>query len=118
MIGFSCGEGGVPSACVSTFESLLQEHNYPRLRNYLSKGEVAERCLAAIVCQKLDSLNKISLNAFETEQIKQIKLLKETVTYCSGCTTNETVEVKDLFNKNNSPFLIEFSFWIKSLGEL
>jgi hypothetical protein len=124
MIGFACSVGGEQSETVKKFSILLAKKKYQRTVKFLNSKNVAEKALAAFVCEKLNGLKKITLTEEDLKRIKNIKESEDLVSVCSGCTQFEKIAIKNLFAQNEESklyegFLIEehakywFEFYLK-----
>ena len=124
MIGFGCSVGGEQSETVRKFSILLAKKKYHKVAKFLNSKNVAEKALAAYVCEKLNDLKKITLTAEDLNRIQRIKNSEDLVSVCSGCTQFEKIATKNLFSQKEEStpyegFLIEehakywFEFYLK-----
>jgi hypothetical protein len=69
-IGIGCGVSKYGVNKVKLMERLIISRNFDAIRNKLSSNNSAEKCLAIIITQILDSTNKIQLTNIEKETIR------------------------------------------------
>jgi len=97
MIGFGCSVGGEQSKTVKKFSILLAKKKYQKVVKFINSKNVAEKALAAFVCEKLNDLKKITLTTEDLKRIQNIKDSEDLVSVCSGCTQFEKIATKNLF---------------------
>ena len=97
MIGFGCSVGGEQSETVKKFSILLAKKKYQKVVEFLNSKNVAEKALAAFVCEKLSGLKIITLTPEDLIHIQNIKESEDLVSVCSGCTQFEKIATKSLF---------------------
>ena len=97
MVGFGCYYHGEASATVKQVTKLVRDKNYKFIPNLLTSRNNAERYMAVITLERLDSLDLYELHEDEIEKINKVKTSDELVSICSGCTYFDKVSLRKLF---------------------
>ena len=107
MLGFACGGTGSSSKTVKRVFGLLDKKKYAKIKRLLNSNNNAERFLSVIICEKLNELNEIELDARNRETIDKIYMSDAKVFVCGGCTFYEKVSLKDLLKFNHEELVRE-----------
>jgi len=97
MIGFACFFGGMPTDPVLKVIQKVFDKKYTAIAEMLQSKNTAERYMAVISLERLDTLNKYTLSESDKLHIKKIKQSSELVSVCAGCSYFDTVELKKMF---------------------
>lgn len=104
MIGFGYYASGLLTEPVNRFNDLISKKKYKQISKALDSSNSAERFLAVVTLERLDSLGVYKLLPNEKTSIAQIKLSTEEVSVCSGCTYFAVLPLKDLFTSEMRSF--------------
>jgi hypothetical protein len=115
LIGFACYYAGSKSNSVKNVSEILKNKNYKELRAKLFEINPAEKYLATVACEKLQTKNLIELTEKEFTQIKINKISEEKVTICSGCTNEEKLTLKEMFNSKENFLSGSTEEWLKEM---
>jgi hypothetical protein len=109
IVGYACSFSGNPSRSVSVVERYLANKNYGAVVQWLGSNNNAQRYLAVIVLERLDSLKRYTLSEAQKSIVSKIKTSDELVSVCSGCTYWETLSLKKLFQHNP----LKMEWWLE-----
>ena len=115
LIGFACYYAGSKSNSVKNVSEILKTKNYATLKAKLYDVNPAEKYLATIACEKLETKNLIKLTEKEFAQININKASKEKVTLCGGCTNEEELTLKEMFSSKENFLADSVEEWINEM---
>ena len=115
LIGFACYYAGSESNSVKKISEILKNKNYTNLKAKLYEVNPAEKYLSTVACEKLVKKNLIELTEKEFTQIKVNKISEEKVTICSGCTNEEKLTLKEMFNSKENFLSDSTEEWLKEM---
>ncbi len=104
-IGFACGYAGSPTESVVLIDSLVKSKDYNKIISLLKSNDDGVKCLAVIVCEILDSNEKIKLTDKDKKNISDAYNSKEKINICSGCTYYAEPRLSDILNE------VDFDDW-------
>lgn len=102
LIGFACYYEGRKSKPVEKITEILKIKDYNTLRAKLYDSSTAEKYLATVTCEKLETRKLIKLTEKEAIQVKINKASNEKVTLCGGCTNEEEFTLKQMFTSEEN----------------
>lgn len=111
IVGFACYASGSPTETVQKLSQLIDKRKYKSIVKLLDSENNAERFLAVVVCEKLNELNKITINQELKVKISEIYKSNEIVSVCSGCTYWDDLPLKEMLKKGND-MRISSNFWL------
>lgn len=115
LIGFACYYAGSKSKPVKKITEILKSKNYTTLKVKLHDESPAEKYLATIACEKLETRKLIKLTENEFAQIKINKASEEKVTLCGGCTNEEELSLKQMFTSKENFLADSVEEWINEI---
>jgi hypothetical protein len=115
LIGFACYYGGTKSDAVKNLSEILKTKNYTTLKAKLNDLNPAEKYLATVACEKLETKNLINLTEKDVAQIKTNKASEEKVNICSGCTNAEELTLKQMFTSEDNFLADSVEKWINEM---
>jgi hypothetical protein len=115
LIGFACYYGGTKSESVKNVSEILKTKNYTTLKAKLYGINPAEKYLATVACEKLETKKLIKLTEQEFAQIKINKESDEKVTLCGGCTNEEELTLKEMFTSKDNFLADSVEEWINDM---
>lgn len=115
LIGFACYYAGSKSKPVKKITEILKSKNYTTLKVKLYDESPAEKYLATIACEKLETRKLIKLTENEFAQIKINKASEEKVTLCGGCTNEEELSLKQMFTSKENFLADSVEEWINEI---
>lgn len=115
IIGFACFYAGTKSEPVKKISEILKNKNYTTLKAKLYDVNPAEKYLATVACEKLETKKLIKLTEQEFAQIKINKESDEKVTLCGGCTNEEELTLKEMFTSKENFLADSVEKWINEM---
>jgi len=115
LIGFACYYAGSKSNSVKNVSEILKNKNYTTLKAKLYDINPAEKYLATVACEKLETKNLIKLTEKQFAQIKINKASEEKVTICGGCTNEEELTLKEMFSSKENFLADSVEEWINEI---
>ncbi|WP_143394886.1 hypothetical protein [Flavobacterium sp. 11] len=115
IIGFACFYAGTKSEPVKKISEILKNKNYTTLKAKLYDVNPAEKYLATVACEKLETKKLIKLTEQEFTQIKINKESDEKVTLCGGCTNEEELTLKEMFTSKENFLADSVEEWINEM---
>jgi hypothetical protein len=115
IIGFACFHAGTKSEPVKKISEILKNKNYTTLKAKLYDVNPAEKYLATVACEKLETKKLIKLTEQEFAQIKINKESDEKVTLCGGCTNEEELTLKEMFTSKENFLADSVEKWINEM---
>ena len=115
LIGFACYYAGSKSKPVKKISEILKSKNYTTLKVKLYDVSPAEKYLATVACEKLETKKIIKLTEKEFAQIKINKASEEKVTLCGGCTNEEELTLKQMFTSKENFLADSVKEWINEM---
>ena len=115
LIGFACYYAGSKSKPVKKITEILKSKDYTTLKVKLYDESPAEKYLATIACEKLETKKLIKLTEKEFAQIKINKTSEEKVTLCGGCTNEEELSLKQMFTSKKNFLAGSVEEWINEI---
>jgi hypothetical protein len=115
LIGFACYYAGSKSNSVKNVSEILKNKNYANLKLKLYDVNPAEKYLATVACEKLETKKLIKLTEQEFAQIKINKESDEKVTLCGGCTNEEELTLKEMFTSKEIFLADSIEEWINEM---
>lgn len=94
---------------------ILKSKDYTTLKVKLYDESPAEKYLATIACEKLETKKLIKLTENEFAQIKINKTSEEKVTLCGGCTNEEELSLKQMFTSKKNFLAGSVEEWINEI---
>jgi hypothetical protein len=101
MVGFGCYYAGQPTKPVIKVTKMLEKEEYDKIASLIRTGNVAEKYLAIIVVERLDSLGQYKLTDADKDLISKAKTSDKLVSVCSGCTYFDKVPIKSMLADDN-----------------
>lgn len=115
LVGFACDHAGSKSKPVIQISEILKSKNYITLKVKLYDISPAEKYLATVACEKLNTKKIIKLTEKEFTQIKINKTSEEKVTICSSCTNKEELTLKQMFTSKDNFLADSVEEWINNM---
>jgi hypothetical protein len=115
LVGFACYHAGSKSKPVKKISEILKSKNYITLKVKLYDVSPAEKYLATVACEKLETKKIIKLTEKEFAQIKINKASEEKVNICSGCTNEEELTLKQMFTSEDNFLADSVQEWINEM---
>lgn len=115
LIGFACYYAGSKSKPVKKISEILKRKDYATLKIKLYDESPAEKYLATIACEKLETKKLIKLTESEFAQIKINKANEEKVTLCGGCTNEKELSLKQMFTSKENFLEDSVEEWINEI---
>jgi len=115
LVGFACYHAGSKSKPVKKISEILKSKNYITLKVKLYDVSPAEKYLATVACEKLETKKIIKLTEKEFAQIKINKASEEKVNICSGCTNEEELTLKQMFTSEDNFLADSVEEWINEM---
>jgi hypothetical protein len=115
IIGFACFYAGTKSEPVKKISEILKNKNYTTLKAKLYDVNPAEKYLATVACEKLETKKLIKLTEQEFAKIKINKGSDEKVTLCGGCTNEEELTLKEMFTSKENFLADSVEEWINEM---
>ncbi len=115
LIGFACYYAGSKSNSVKNISEILKTKNYTTLKTKLYDVNPAEKYLATVACEKLETKSLIKLTEKDVAQIKTNKASEEKVTLCGGCTNEEELTLKQMFTSEDNFLADSVKEWINEM---
>jgi len=112
LIGFACYYAGSKSKPVKKISEILKSKNYTTLKVKLYDVSPAEKYLATVACEKLETKKLIKLTEKQFAQIKINKASEEKITLCGGCTNEEELTLKQMFSSEENFLADSVEEWI------
>ena len=114
LICFQCGN--IQSKVVIEITKLIQGTKYTEIKKLLQSENSREKFLAAVTCDKLFTLKKISLSDIEKKRIEEIYNSKDILYAYSNDTYAEAKSIKDyIYNKEDRLLWKQTQRWLDSI---
>ena len=117
LIGFGCGEAGLPSTSVKQISELIDMGNSAALRVLINSPDPSLKYLSIKVCEHKVKKNKLALTTLEKTIIDAAKQSDEKIEYCSGCTFQEIYSLKELFRDDSIGLNKSLIDWLKRIDK-
>jgi hypothetical protein len=101
MVGFGCYYAGQPTKPVIKVTKMVEKKEYKEIASLLRTGNQAEKYLAVITLERLDSMGQYKLTDSELDLISNAKTSDKLVSVCSGCTYFDKVPMKQMLADDN-----------------
>ncbi|MBC7486969.1 MAG: hypothetical protein H7282_09490 [Cytophagaceae bacterium] len=117
LIGFGCGEAGIPSIAVQQISEHIDNGDCESLKAFINSADPSLKYLSVKVCDYKVKKNKMVLTTQEKNSIELAKQSEEKIEYCSGCTISKIYTLKELFRDDSIDLNISLIEWIKRIDK-